>query len=49
MSKVQTLRGMNDIRPDESKDWSYLEDTLKSVVKSYGYDEIRFPIVEKIG
>ena len=47
MSKVQTLRGMNDIRPDESKDWSYLEDTLKSVVKSYGYDEIRFPIVEK--
>ena len=29
MSKVQTLRGMNDIRPDESKDWSYLEDTLK--------------------
>ena len=47
MSKVQTLRGMNDIRPDESKYWSYLEDTLKSVVKSYGYDEIRFPIVEK--
>ena len=47
MSKVQTLRGMNDISPDETKDWSYVENILKSVFESYGYDEIRFPIVEK--
>ena len=47
MSKVQTLRGMNDISPEETKDWSYVENILKSVFESYGYDEIRFPIVEK--
>ena len=47
MSKVQTLRGMNDISPEQTKDWSYVENILKSVFESYGYDEIRFPIVEK--
>ena len=47
MSKVQTLRGMNDIYPKETKSWSYLESILRSVVESYGYEEIRFPIVEK--
>lgn len=47
MSKVQTLRGMNDISPEETKGWSYVENILKSVFESYGYDEIRFPIVEK--
>ena len=47
MSKVQTLRGMNDIYPKETKSWSYLESILRSVVESYGFEEIRFPIVEK--
>ena len=47
MSKVQSLRGMKDISPEETKGWSYVENILKSVFESYGYDEIRFPIVEK--
>ena len=47
MSKIQTLRGMNDIDPQQSKVWAYIEGVLKSVVESYGYEEIRFPIVEK--
>ena len=47
MSKIQTLRGMNDISPQEAKEWSYLEQKLKTITKSYGYDEIRFPLVEK--
>tara|TARA_B100001175_G_scaffold122872_1_gene104605 strand:+ start:465 stop:1724 length:1260 start_codon:yes stop_codon:yes gene_type:complete len=47
MSKIQTLRGMNDISPQEAKEWSYLEQKLKTIAKSYGYDEIRFPLVEK--
>ena len=47
MSKIQTLRGMNDLKPQESREWSYVEGVLKSVIESYGYQEIRFPIVEK--
>jgi len=47
MSKIQTLRGMNDIDPQQSREWSYVERVLRSVVESYGYEEIRFPIVEK--
>ena len=47
MSKIQTLRGMNDIDPQQSKVWAYIEGVLRSVVESYGYEEIRFPVVEK--
>jgi len=47
MSKIQTLRGMNDLNPQEAKEWSYVEGIIKSMVESYGYEEIRFPIVEK--
>jgi len=47
MSKIQTLRGMNDINPQQTREWSYVEGILKSVVESYGYEEIRFPVVEK--
>ena len=38
---------MNDIGPSEAKKWSYVEDVLKASALSYGYEEIRFPIVEK--
>ncbi len=47
MSKIQTLRGMNDIDPQQSKVWAHIEGILRSIVESYGYEEIRFPIVEK--
>ena len=47
MPKIQTLRGMNDIGPTEAKEWSQVELTLQSILESYGYEEIRFPIVEK--
>ncbi|TYL47306.1 histidine--tRNA ligase [Marinomonas sp. IMCC 4694] len=44
--KIQAIRGMNDILPDQSSVWLYLEKTVAEVVKSYGYQQIRFPIVE---
>jgi histidyl-tRNA synthetase len=37
---------MNDLLPDESGQWQYLENTLKSILQQYSYREIRFPIVE---
>ena len=44
--KLQSIRGMNDLLPSESPAWQYLESTVANVLKSYGYEEIRFPIVE---
>ena len=45
--KIQSIRGMNDILPDESPTWQYIEEKLRQLMQSYDYDEIRFPIVEK--
>ena len=47
MKKLQAIRGMNDIRPDQSPTWQFLEKTFSRVVKRFGYEEIRFPIVEQ--
>ena len=44
--KVQAIRGMNDILPGQSSVWQYLERCVTDVVQSYGYQQIRFPIVE---
>ena len=45
--KIQSIRGMNDILPDESPAWQFIEEKLRQLMQSYDYDEIRFPIVEK--
>ena len=45
--KIQSIRGMNDLLPEQSAIWQYLEGTLARLVASYGYREIRFPILEK--
>jgi histidyl-tRNA synthetase len=37
---------MNDILPDVSGTWRYLETIVREVVESYGYREIRLPLVE---
>ena len=47
MKKLQAIRGMNDILPDQSPTWQFLEKTFSRVVKRFGYEEIRFPIVEQ--
>lgn len=43
---IQSVKGMNDILPEEMSYWHYVEDILRTLTKSYGYREIRFPIVE---
>ena len=44
---IRSVRGMNDILPDTTPYWQSVEATLNRVLTSYGYQEIRFPIVEK--
>ncbi len=38
---------MKDILPEETPYWHLLEDTVRDTFTSYGYEEIRFPIVEQ--
>lgn len=46
MVKPKAVRGMNDILPEDSATWRYLESVVRSVVQSYGYKEIRLPLLE---
>ncbi len=46
-STLQAIRGMNDILPDQTPVWQFVENTLRDVLASYGYREIRMPVVEK--
>jgi histidyl-tRNA synthetase len=44
--RPQSIRGMHDILPSRTPAWRWLEDTVRVVVSSYGYEEIRLPMVE---
>ena len=46
MKKIQSVRGMNDLLPDQSPIWQYLESRVASLLGRYGYREIRFPVLE---
>jgi len=44
--KIVAVKGMNDILPAEAPLWELFENTVQSVLKSYGFQQIRTPIVE---
>jgi histidyl-tRNA synthetase len=44
---IQAIRGMNDYLPADTAIWQRIEGTLKQVLASYGFSEIRLPIVEQ--
>jgi histidyl-tRNA synthetase len=43
---IQAVRGMNDILPDEAQLWERFEDVVRAWAKSYGYRNIRTPLLE---
>lgn len=47
MTKIQSIRGMNDLLPKDSSLWQYLEGTVSSVLDQYCYREVRFPVLEQ--
>jgi histidyl-tRNA synthetase len=47
MSKIQSIRGMNDLLPAQTPLWQYVERTAAQLLGTYGYQEIRFPILEQ--
>ena len=42
----RAIRGMPDILPEVSGTWHYLESEVREIVQSYGYSEIRLPLLE---
>lgn len=46
MKNLQAIRGMPDILPVDTGSWQWLERKVRDLVQSYGYQEIRMPILE---
>lgn len=46
IEKIVGVKGMNDVLPDDAALWELFENTVQSVLKSYGFQQIRTPIVE---
>lgn len=44
--KINSIRGIHDYFPEELTIWKKIEKTLKEVLNSYCYQEIRLPILE---
>ncbi|MDO8305747.1 histidine--tRNA ligase [Herminiimonas sp.] len=44
--KIVGVKGMNDILPADAPLWELFENTVHTVLKSYGFQQIRTPIVE---
>ena len=45
--QIKLIRGMHDILPAQMNVWHQLEDTWRTLVESYGYQQIRMPVLEK--
>ena len=45
-TKPRAVRGMNDTLPEASSTFRYLESVVQGIVASYGYSEIRLPLLE---
>ena len=47
-SKFQKVKGTYDILPPESVKWNQLISSLQSLSKSFGFEEIKTPIIENL-
>ncbi len=47
--KISSPRGTSDILPDQIAAWQSLENTARTLFKTYGYREIRTPVFEDTG
>lgn len=46
-NKIASIRGMNDILPEQTPLWQWLETRVRGVLAAYGYQEIRTPVLEQ--
>lgn len=45
--KIQSIRGFNDILPEQAAAWQQVEAAARRAFRAYGYEEIRLPIIEQ--
>ncbi len=45
-ARLQAVRGMNDVLPDEAALWERFEGAVRRVLDLYGYRNVRAPVVE---
>ncbi len=45
-NKLQSVRGMRDILPEQSSSWQFIENIARELFNGYGYKELRTPIIE---
>jgi histidyl-tRNA synthetase len=44
---IRSIRGMNDILPEDIHYWQMLETTARQVCAAFGFEQIRLPLLEK--
>jgi histidyl-tRNA synthetase len=49
MTRIQAIKGMPDVLPKDMPLWQKFETLWRKLMWTYGYDEIRFPVVEATG
>ncbi|MBO1518511.1 histidine--tRNA ligase [Oceanisphaera pacifica] len=47
--QIQAIRGMNDCLPEQTPAWQQAETVLRQLMASYGYSEVRMPVMENTG
>jgi histidyl-tRNA synthetase len=47
LNKIQAIRGMNDVLPEQTPRWQYLEASARALLSTWAYREIRFPVLEQ--
>lgn len=47
MEPITAVKGFKDILPNETGKWRFVEDRVRQVFATFGFQEIRVPIVEK--
>jgi len=46
-TKIQAVRGMNDILPEQAPLWERFEDSVRDWLRAYGYRNLRTPVLER--
>jgi len=47
LKKIQAIRGMNDLLPEQTAVWQYVEEVVRKILARFAYREVRFPILEQ--
>jgi histidyl-tRNA synthetase len=45
--KIQAVRGMNDILPEQAALWEHFEGVVRDWLRAYGYRNLRTPVLER--